>query len=219
MIDAAVDRGRPLELPPINGVAYRGFCDASGGVGADSYTVAVSHKDSDERLVVDVVRGTAGKFDPAEVTRQYAALLKDYRVTSVTGDSYAAQWAACAWRDAGITYEPSELPKSQIYLECIPLFTRNLVRLPDQPRLLRELRLLERTTHRSGKDSIQHPRNARDDFANSACGALHLIGAAPIGMSAVPMSVWQRVLADVDAAGPYRPPPFSERQSVHFRLG
>jgi hypothetical protein len=35
----------------------------------------------------------------------------------VTGDSYAAQWVAGAWRKAGIGYFKSELPKSQIYLE------------------------------------------------------------------------------------------------------
>jgi hypothetical protein len=38
--------------------------------------------------------------------------------------------------------------------------------------LLRELRLLERHTHRSGKDSIDHPKNGRDDYANAVCGCL-----------------------------------------------
>ena len=38
-----------------------------------------------------------------------------------------------------------------IYLECIPLFARGLVSLPDHPKLLRELRLLERHTHRTAK--------------------------------------------------------------------
>ena len=27
--------------------------------------------------------------------------------------------------------------------------------------------------HRSGKDSVDHPRNGSDDLANSLCGALH----------------------------------------------
>ena len=35
-------------------------------------------------------------------------------------------------------YVKSELPKSAIYLECMPLFTRGLVSLPDHWRLLRE---------------------------------------------------------------------------------
>jgi hypothetical protein len=56
------------------------------------------------------------------------------------------------------------------------LFTRGLAQLPDHPKLLRELRLLERRTHRSGKDSVDHPRGQHDDFSNSCCGALHLVG-------------------------------------------
>ena len=50
-----------------------------------------------------------------------------------------------------MSYLRSELLKSQIYMEVVRLFTRGLVRLPDHARLLRELRLLERRTHRGGK--------------------------------------------------------------------
>ena len=46
------------------------------------------------------------------------------------------------------------------------------MRLPDHAKLLRELRLLERHTHRSGKDSIDHPRGGHDDHANAVCGVL-----------------------------------------------
>jgi hypothetical protein len=41
--------------------------------------------------------------------------------------------------------------------------------IPDHPRLLRELRLLERRTHRSGKDSVDHGRVGHDDSANCLC--------------------------------------------------
>ena len=54
----------------------------------------------------------------------------------------------------------------------LPLFTRGLARLPNHPKLLRELRLLERHTHRSGRDSVDHPRNGHDDHANSVAGVL-----------------------------------------------
>jgi Phage Terminase len=175
LIDAAVEHGRPLELPPIKGtyLLYRAFCDASGGTGRDAYTIAIGHK-QDELFVIDALRGTSGKFDPQQVTRDYVKLLKDYGCSSVTGDNYAAEWVAGAWRDnTGITYIKSDVPKSQIYLECIPLFTRGLVRLPDHSRLLRELRLLERQTHRGGKDSVDHPRGGHDDYANAVCGVLH----------------------------------------------
>jgi len=174
LIEGAVEHGRPLELPPQRGTFYRAFVDASGGVGADAYTLAIGHKAS-QNFVIDLVRGTSGRFDPQEITKQYAAVLKEYRIGSISGDHYAAEWVAGAWRSCNVAYTRSDLAKSAIYLESIALFARGLVRLPDHPQLLRELRLLERHTHRSGKDSIDHGRGGHDDFANAVCGVLRTL--------------------------------------------
>ncbi|MEI9899645.1 MAG: hypothetical protein WDN31_05285 [Hyphomicrobium sp.] len=38
--------------------------------------------------------------------------------------------------------------------------------MPDLPQLIRELRLLERRTHRSGKDTVDHGSGGSDDYAN-----------------------------------------------------
>jgi hypothetical protein len=46
-----------------------------------------------------------------------------------------------------------------------------MISLPDHAQLLRELRLLERQTHRSGKDTVDHGRSGSDDHANALCGA------------------------------------------------
>jgi hypothetical protein len=40
-----------------------------------------------------------------------------------------------AWCKFGVTYNRSEMSKSAIYLECLPLFTRGIIRIPDHPRL------------------------------------------------------------------------------------
>jgi hypothetical protein len=185
LIDGAVEHDRPLELPPAEGVSYQGFTDASGGVGSDAYTVSIGHKTGD-RVITDVCRGTVGRFNPQEVTKQYAALLKEYRISKVVGDAYGAEWVAAAWRDCGFEYTRSPKPKSEIYLECIPLFTRGLVGLPDRPKLLRELRLLERHTHRSGKDAVDYPRNGHDDHANAVCGVLHLLSKQVVDYNEIP---------------------------------
>jgi hypothetical protein len=178
LIDAAVEHGRPLELAPRSyPIFYRAFTDVSGGTGRDSYTIAVAHKEGD-RYISDLVRGTQGRFDPQQITNGYAKLLKEYRVDTVVGDRYAAEWVAAAWRDTGINYTQSDLSKSEIYLEVLPLFTRGLVRLPDHSKLLRELRLLERIAHRGGRESVDHPRGAHDDFANALCGALRTLANA-----------------------------------------
>src|SRR5262249_56349927 len=75
----------------------------------------------------------------------------------------------------GFEYMRSPKPKGAIYLEALPVFTRGLARIPNHARLVRELRLLERRTHRSGKDTVEHPRNGHDDFANVVCGVFSLL--------------------------------------------
>jgi hypothetical protein len=121
-------------------------------------------------------------------TEEYAQLLKSYRTYSVTGDHYTAAWVSSAWTKHGISYRQSNLSKSEIYLECAPLFARGLVRLPNHPKLLRELRLLERRVHRSGKDSVDHGRNGHDDHANAVCGVLQLLS----GNTYVDLELWNR---------------------------
>jgi hypothetical protein len=172
VIEAAIDHARPLELPPRSGLFYRAYVDPAGGVGSDAYTLAIAQREKGGRVVLDLVRGTKGRFDPHAVTQAYADLLREYKVRTVRGDHYAAEWVKGAWSRAGVRYVASELPKSQIYLEALPMFTRGLVSLPDHPALSRELRLLERRTHPSGKDSVDHGRGGHDDHANAVCGAI-----------------------------------------------
>jgi hypothetical protein len=172
LIDGAVEHGRPLELPPQPGVNYRAFVDAAGGRGTDHYVVAIGHKDG-EQFVVDVCKGVGPPFDPVETTRTFAELCKEYGVSEIVGDYHALGFASSCWQTCGLTYTRSELVKSQLYLEALPQFARGLVHLPDHARLLRELRSLERHTHRSGKDTVDHGRAGSDDYANAVCGLLH----------------------------------------------
>jgi len=91
-------------------------------------------------VIVDLVRGQAPPFDPQNVTRTFAALVKGYGLRAITGDNYAASWVETAWLAEGVVFERSKLSRSELYLEAIPLFTRELISLPNHPRLLRELR-------------------------------------------------------------------------------
>lgn len=109
VIDRAVNRSRPLELPRQPDVIYKAYVDPSGGASSgDAYSICIGHKDG-ERSVVDVVRARTGPFNPQEVTREYAALCKQYRVSAVTGDKYAKEWVQQAWRDLLGTYHEAGL--------------------------------------------------------------------------------------------------------------
>jgi hypothetical protein len=172
-VECAIDYARPLELPPQPGLFYRAFTDASGGR-HDHYTCAVGHKDRESgRYIIDVVRGIAPPFDPVAATQEFAALLKhQYRVGSVTGDAFGQEWVAGAWRSCGVLYVQADQPKAAIYLETLPLWAQGLVSIPNHARLLREVRLLERRTHRSGRDSVDHGRSGHDDYVNAVAGVL-----------------------------------------------
>ena len=171
-VEAAVDYSRPVELPPQSGLFYKAFTDSSGGR-HDHYTVAIAHKDrTSGQFVIDVVRGVAPPFDPMQATKAFAALLREYRISSVVGDNFAQEWVQAAWSSCNMRYVRAEQPKSLIYLETLPLWSRGLVSIPDHKRLLRELRLLERHTHRSGRDTVDHGKNGSDDYSNAVCGVL-----------------------------------------------
>jgi Terminase large subunit, ATPase domain len=167
-IEAAIDRDRPLELPPRAGHRYFAFCDPSGGR-HDAFTIAVAHREG-ELTVIDCVRHVRPPFDPHELVRDYASLVREYRITDIRGDRYSAEWVVTAFKDAGVRYRPADKNKSELYLEALPLFTRGAIAIPDHAPLLRELRLLERATHKGGRDSVDHPRNGSDDLANALCG-------------------------------------------------
>ena len=153
----------------------------------------------DGRFVADVVRGTWPPFDPGEVARSYAALIREYRCASVTGDNFAGEWTSQAFRVCNVPYVRSPLVKSGLYLEALPIFNRGMVSLPPNAMLERELRTLERHTHRSGKDVIDHPPSGSDDLANAVCGAVYLAFLAPQIPTAV-MGGWSG-----NVAGPARP--------------
>ena len=171
-IDAAIDEGRPLELPPVTGRRYVAFADASAGR-HDAFTLGIGHVE-DGVFVADVVRGRKPPFDPESVAQEYAALAKGYGVRQITGDAYAGEWVKKAFEKAGVSYRTCPVPKSVLYLEGLPSFSREAIRIPNIPLLTRELRLLERRTSKSGRDVVDHPQNGSDDHANALFGALYL---------------------------------------------
>jgi hypothetical protein len=177
VIDAAIEHGRPLELPRREGVRYVAFIDASGGR-HDAFTACVGHMEGG-RFVADVIRGRKAPFEPRAVVSEYVDLARSYGCAKVHGDNYAGAWVADAFKDAGMGYERADQPKSALYLEAVPLFMQGAVTIPDHPAVIRELRLLERRTGRSGKDSVDHPQGGTDDHANALAGAMWVASRKP----------------------------------------
>ena len=70
----------------------------------------------------------------------------------------------------GVGYEPSAKPKSELYVDPLPLLNSARIDLLDHPRLISQLCGLERRTARGGRDSIDHAPGAHDDLANCIAG-------------------------------------------------
>ena len=165
MVTGAMTRQQTLPEP---GQHYEAFTDASGGR-VDSYTLAIGYR-SGEKSVVSRVEERMAPFDPAEVTREYAELLKAYGVKSVKSDRYAGNWVSSAFEKQGIRTEISELTASDIYLEFQPLLSMGRVELVTHEKLSVQLQQLERRTRQGGRDQVTHPDGGHDDVANAVAG-------------------------------------------------
>lgn len=170
-VEACVVLGRH-ELPPIKGVYYRAFVDPSGG-SSDAMTLAIAHTDGDQ-AVVDVLRERMPPFSPESVVDEFAAMLRAYRVSSVTGDRYGGEWPRERFKRAGVQYVPAAAPKSDLYRDLLPALNSGQVDLPDHPKAVNQICALERRTARGGRDSIDHPPGAHDDLANALAGVIAL---------------------------------------------
>jgi hypothetical protein len=165
VVDVAVRSG-PLELPYDKAYKYIAFVDPAGG-GADEFCLSIGHKEGED-TVIDLLRARRGV--PAEITAEYAELLKSYSIRKVTGDKYAGSWPADEFKKHDIEYSASEKPKSGLYLDLLPALNSGRVELPPDDRLVNQLIGLERRTARGGRDSIDHAPGGHDDRANVIAG-------------------------------------------------
>lgn len=172
VVQACVDVG-VTERPPRPPWRYHAFADPAGGSGADSFTLAIGHTEpdgADPVVVIDAVRAVSPPFNPSSVVGEFAALLKTYRVASVTGDRYAGFWPSEAFARHGIRYDASAAPRSDLYRDALPLLNAQRLALLDLPVLLHQITRLERRTGWGGRDSIDHAPGAHDDLANAVLG-------------------------------------------------
>lgn len=159
------------ELAPEPGITYAAFVDTSGGI-KDRMTLAIAHRDARGVGILDTLLEVKPPFNPERVVEQCAGLLRRYGVSRVRGDRYAGQWPVARFAEHGITFEQTARPRSEIYLDFLPLVTAQRVELLDLPRIGAQLAGLVRRTAGSGRESVNHKPGAHDDAANSVAGVL-----------------------------------------------
>ncbi|MGI4951186.1 MAG: hypothetical protein ACRYGM_05225 [Janthinobacterium lividum] len=198
VVEACTVEGR-FELPRGNG-AHVAFVDPSGGSGTDSMTLAIAHT-GPNGPVLDALREIKPLFSPDAAVKDFAALLKAYGLSEVTGDNWGGDFVREPFQREGITYKLSDKSKREIYLNALPMLNSGKVELLENKALLTQLCALERRTARGGKDSIDHPPGGHDDVANAAMGALLLAGGGHSSFDSSYAWAVEGVAGEVDASG------------------
>src|SRR6516165_10171180 len=132
-----------------------------------------AHREGD-KVVVDAIRERKPPFSPDDVVVEFAATLKSYGIGTVQSDKYAGAWPVEAFARHGVRVEQAAKPKSDLYVDLLPLLNSRRIELLDHQRLVTQLCGLERRTARSGRDSIDHGPGGHDDLANAVAGAAAL---------------------------------------------
>jgi hypothetical protein len=148
--------------------------------GNDAATLAIGHRTTDGKAVVDLVQAWEPPFSPASVAEDASNLCTRYRVSAVTGDRFSQGFTDEACRQAGLWYRASEQDKSQLYVQFAGAMNAGQVALLDQPDLLREIRGLERRRTPT-RDRVDHRPGAHDDRANAVAGVVAQLTRARTG--------------------------------------
>jgi len=168
-VEAVTMRGR-LYLPYDPRFRHTAFCDPAGGSGQDSMTVAIVRRERG-KAVACLVREWKPRFNPDAVVAEAAALLREYGLQRVVGDRYAGSWPAARFQAHGIRYAEADLTKSDYFISFLPLVNGQRVELLDHPKTIAQLCGLERSSGKTGKDTVTHAPNGHDDLINAVAGA------------------------------------------------
>ena len=159
-----------FERAPQRGINYVGFVDPSGG-SQDSFSLAIAHNQTTKNTItIDCLREQRPPFSPEQAVLEFSNLLKSYGISKIQGDRFGGVWPVEMFGKVGIIYEQSAKPKSDLYLDLLPLVNSCRIELLDNAKLINQLVGLERRTSRSGRDSIDHSPGCHDDVANSCAG-------------------------------------------------
>lgn len=170
VLEACVDVGiheRPADRSRFR---YLAFTDPSGG-SADSMTLSIGHIEKGH-VVIDLVREIVPPFNPEAAVMEFASTVRQYGLSMVIGDNYGAVWVKDAFMRAGVYYHPSDRAKSALYLDALAAFNARKVALLDHLKTVNQFAALERRATRGGRDTVDHPRGAHDDIANSVAGVI-----------------------------------------------
>ncbi|MBA7662244.1 hypothetical protein ES703_70272 [subsurface metagenome] len=170
-VDKLVAEGRRM-IGRIPSKEYRAWIDSSSGMG-DAFAMGIGFQDEDKTVIARLEERSG--MVPQDVIEEFCAILKEYGISSVSGDKYSIGFVLREFQSHGITYEPSKLSKSEIYLNAGPMILKEQVELLDYPKAINQLKALERRL-KGTREFVDHPRGKfHDDLSNVILGVCYLL--------------------------------------------
>lgn len=165
VIALAVDEGREGHLEPAPAYAHTAGTDL--GFRKNSSALGIARAEGGVAVLVyhDERRPAAGApLVPSEVCADFAATCRAYGVESVRGDLHYAETAREHFGKVGIVYDdwnPSQDAQAEAFARVRSRMAEGRVRLPNDPRLLAQLRAVRSQPMPGGKIRIILPKQGQ----------------------------------------------------------
>lgn len=187
MLVRGATRATPLESPPVEGALYRAAWDAA--TRGNGWTVVVSRRTLEGRVQIAAAREWRGSkqapLSPRVVIGEIAAMLRPYRVTTVSCDRWSVDALRDTARDAGLTLqERGSDERDAAYRTLYTLLANEEIELCPHPFVAQDLRGVRKKITPGGVriDLARTPDGRHADFAPSVALAAWLAS----GSRAVP---------------------------------
>jgi hypothetical protein len=143
-------------------------------------TLCIAHNDAGRQtVVVDCLREAKPPFSPEQTVGEFSELLKAYCISKIQSDRYGGIWPVEQFSKFAVVCEQAAKPKSELYLNLLPLVMSRRIELLDHQRLFSQLINLERRSVRGGRDTVDHSPGSHDDIVNCVAGVAAMITAKP----------------------------------------
>lgn len=176
-IDDAVDRN--LILPRVAAPGEELTAGADFGFQSDACAMAVVHRDSERYYVADLLEKIPGEeaLKPSVIVKEFAErMLAHSGLSHVVADGHYRESISEHLNEQGLSLYDApagNLGVSEVYIKARGLFREGKVKLPDHPRLLKQLRAIGWVPNPGGSISINKPREKRKLGADGTMGGGH----------------------------------------------
>jgi hypothetical protein len=166
-VERAIDRDRAMRLPPLPGVPHFGGSDLGFRKNSSAMAIARFFSSRVELAYHEELRPPkGGSLKPSAVCEAFGGVCGDYGVDRLRGDGHYAETAReeldrCRPRVTYDDWNPSLEAKTEAFTAFRRLMQEGLLSLPDDKRLIAQIKRTQSKPIAGGKIQIQLPRQGQ----------------------------------------------------------